>query len=350
MSEFFRPFSFSNLPEICMFFCFRPNGVDDLLKLARQFDLNLFHQNGLAEDEDKSENQKEHQHVLGAGHAKDQTDELDFLFDGPTQHVSASALSQPLTEPAEPAPPSGPVTSTAFEDDWDDNDFLNDSLVIEMTQNPQQQNFTAPKFCSTQKPLGSAGGDVSGSRPPAGTLRPDPNSSVSKDPEESHRNRFCPVPIGSQWTQQKPCLSHQTSPIRTSSSSRTFQKPDDLLEDDELLAAVWSQPARSEPVQSEPDQSQPFWDDPTDDYLLCEVCEYLENQIVAAEQMPAPSENRNAPPASASSTLANRTMVGAGPSAAGGPWLSRSIQRGPFTFKKPSSPVSMATSQGETAP
>lgn len=357
---FFRPFSFSHLPEICMFFCFRPNGVDDLLKLARQFDLNLFHQNGSAEDEDEDENENEPQHVLGAGHAKDQTDELDFLFDGPTQHVSAGALSQPLTEPAEPAepaPPSGPVTSIAFEDDWDDDDFLNDSLVIEMTQNPLQQNFTAPKFCSTQKPLGSAGGHVSGSRPLAGTLRSDPNSSVRKDREESHRNRFSPVPIGSRWTQQKPCLSHQTSPVRTSSSSRTFrkppplyQKPDDLLEDDELLAAVWSQPARSEPVQSEPDRSQPFWDDPADDDLLCEVCEDLENQIVAAEQMPAPSENRSTPPASASSTLANRTMVGAGPSAAGGPWLPRSIQRGPFTFKKPSGPVSMATSRGETAP
>lgn len=256
------------------------------------------------------------------------------------------------------------MTSIAFVDDWDDDDFLNDSLVVEMTQNPLQQNFTAPKFCSTQKPLGSAVEQMSGSRPLAETPWSDLNGSVRKNREESQRNWFSPVPIGSRWNQQKPHLAHQTSPVKTSSSPRTFQKPpslnqkpDDHLEDDELLAAVWSQPDRSEPVQSEPDQSQTFWDDPADDYLLCEVCEDLENQIVAAEQMVAPSENRSTPPASASSTLANRTMVGvastkaaAGPSAARGQGLPRSIQRGPFTFKKPSGPVAMATSQGETAP
>lgn len=340
-----------------LFACFRSNGVDDLLKLARQFDLNLFHQSGSDEDEP--------QEVFGPGDAEVQSDELDFLFDGPTQHVSTTALSQPLTEPAEPAaPPSGPAISVAFEDDWGDDDFLNDSLVIEMTQNPLQQNFTAPKFCSTQKPLGSAVGPMNGSRSPAGTLRSDPTSSIRKDREESQQNWFSPVPIGSQWNQQTPCLSQQTSPVQTSSSSRTLQKPqalnrkpDKLLEDDELLAAVWSQAACSKPVQSEPSQSQSLWDDPADDDLLCEVCEDLENQIVAAEQIAAPSENHSTPPASASSTLANGTMVGvastkigAGPSAAGGPWLPRSIQRGPFTFKKPSVPVSMVTSQGENAP
>lgn len=352
--------------------------MDDLLKLARQFDLNLFHQSDGAEDE------LLHQDVLTPGDAEVRTDELDFLFDGPTQRLSAGALSQPLAEPAESAepaepaesaPPSGPLASVAFEDDWDDDDFLNDSLVMEATQNPMQQNFAAPKFCSTQKPLGSAGGVVGGTRPPAGTPGSDQNSSVRKDREEAQRNRFSPVPVRSQWTQQEPRLSHQTSPAQTSSSSsRTFQKPPplyqepaDLLDDDELLAAVWSQPVRSEPVQSEPVRSepvrsepvrsQPVWDDLADDHLLCEVCEDLENQIVVAEQTAAPGGNHRTPPASAGSSLGGSSVAGvvsatagAGPSAAGGPWLPWSVQRGPFTFKKPSGPVSTVTSPGETAP
>lgn len=346
--------------------------MDDLLKLARQFDLNLFHQSDGAEDE------LLHQDVLTPGDAEVRTDELDFLFDGPTQRLSAGALSQPLAEPAEPAesaPPSEPLASVAFEDDWDDDDFLNDSLVMEATQNPMQQNFAAPKFCSTQKPLGSAGVVVGGTRPPAGTPGSDQNSSVRKDREEAQRNRFSPVPVRSQWTQQEPRLSHQTSPAQTSSSSsRTFQKPPplyqepaDLLDDDELLAAVWSQPVRSEPVQSEPVRSepvqsepvrsQPVWDDLADDHLLCEVCEDLENQIVVAEQTAAPGGNRRTPPASAGSSLGGSSVAGvvsatagAGPSAAGGPWLPWSVQRGPFTFKKPSGPVSTVTSPGETAP
>lgn len=287
--------------------------------------MNLLNQSGSTEDEN------EPQDLFDPADSKVQTDELDFLFDGPTQQLSAGALSQPLTEPAEPAPPSGPVMSIAFEDDWDDDDFLNDSLVIEMTQNPLQQSFTAPKFCSTQNPLGLAGEHTGGTLLPAGTRKSDLSSSVRKDQEESQQNQFSPVRIGSLWTQQGP--------------------------KEELLTAVWSQPAPSDHFQSEPDQSQSFWDDPADDYLLCEVCEDLENRIVAAEQIAAPSKNRRPPPASIGSTLDTRTMVkvasktaGMGSSSAGGPCFPQSIQRGPFTFKKPSGPVSIVTSQGETAP
>lgn len=62
--------------------------MDDLLKLARQFDLNLFHQSGSGEDENEPPD------LFGPGDANVHTDELDFLFDGPTQHLSAGALSQ----------------------------------------------------------------------------------------------------------------------------------------------------------------------------------------------------------------------------------------------------------------
>lgn len=327
--------------------------MDDLLKLARQFDLNLFQQSDGAEDQLLS------QDIFSPpGGGEVQTDDLDFLFDGPTQQLSGRALSQPPTaKPAEPAPPSGPAACVAFEDDWDDDDFLNDSLVMEMTQNPLQQNFASPKFSSTQKPLHPAGGVVGRTRPLAGTPGSDPNSSVMKDREEAQRNQFSPVLVGSRWTHQESHRSTQTSPTKTSSSSscRTLQNPPgDFLDDEELLSAVWSQPVppepvESKPVRSEPVQSQPVWDDPADDHLLCEVCEDLENQMVAAEtDVPAALPSRTCETPSAS--VVGGATAGAGPAAPTGPWLPQSVQRGPFTFKKPSGPVSTATGPGETAP
>lgn len=330
----------------------RPNGVDDLLKLARQFDLNLIHQS------EGSKNEQFSQDIFAPEDADGQTDELDFLFDGPTQRLSVGTLTQPLTEPAEPEPSSGPVASIAFEDDWDEDDFLNDSLVMEMTQNPLQQNLTHPRFCSTQKPLGLAEGVRGGIYPPTRTSGSDSNGSVKEDWEKAQRNWFSPVPVGSRRIQREPRLSHQTSPLRASSSSKTFQKSPsfnqksvDLLDDDELLAAVLSQPVSSEPVGS-----QLGWDDLVDDHLLCEVCEDLENQIVAAEQRVVLGKTRRTPSVSTGSSLASRPVeslasvtTGLGSLAAGGASLTSSVQRGPFTFKKPSNPISMATSQASVA-
>ncbi|KAF1394537.1 hypothetical protein PFLUV_G00001350 [Perca fluviatilis] len=179
----------------------RPNGVDDLLKLAKQFDLNMFHQ-----DEEAAEQQHQHSLELLSEDILDfendfsspsppgdrppaakappppdhhMEDDLDFLFDGPTQLVSGNLSqvastarpSQPQWKAAFPEEASGKPAPSAssqppgvaaararqgasapdeFEDDWADDDLLlDDSLVLEVTQNPQ--NFVAPKHCSTQK-------------------------------------------------------------------------------------------------------------------------------------------------------------------------------------------------------
>ncbi|XP_028457590.1 ewing's tumor-associated antigen 1 [Perca flavescens] len=157
----------------------RPSGVGDLLKLARQFDLNMFHR-----DEEAAEQQHQRSLELLSEDILDfendfsspsppgnrpppddhhMEDDLDFLFDGPTQLVSGN-LSQEAAFPQEasgkaasvsspppgvPAARQGAPPPDEFEDDWADDDFLDDSLALEMTQNPQ--NLVAPERCSTQK-------------------------------------------------------------------------------------------------------------------------------------------------------------------------------------------------------
>ncbi|XP_037327847.2 ewing's tumor-associated antigen 1 [Pungitius pungitius] len=156
----------------------RPNGVDDLLKLAKQFDFNMFHR-------DEEEAEEMHQQSLellsedilsGASPALPEgrrrpdphvEDELDFLFDGPTQRFSGNLSQLTQVKPPAQGAPGTPAASShdpgagvsgaganaalardEFEDDWENDDLLNDSLVLEMTQNPQK--FCAPQHCSTQ--------------------------------------------------------------------------------------------------------------------------------------------------------------------------------------------------------
>ncbi|KAL3066394.1 hypothetical protein OYC64_016364 [Pagothenia borchgrevinki] len=174
----------------------RLNTVDDLLKLAKQFDFNMFRQ-----EEDEEEELKDlHQQSLellsddildqndfspslpgnqppavSPGpdvqlHPMDQhmEDDLDFLFDGPTQHLSGNLSLVLSAQPSQAKPaakeasgktsasshtptPVVPTSNTKddFDDDWENDDLLNDSLVLEMTQNPHK--FISPKHASTQK-------------------------------------------------------------------------------------------------------------------------------------------------------------------------------------------------------
>ncbi|XP_036413166.1 ewing's tumor-associated antigen 1 [Colossoma macropomum] len=221
----------------------RPNVVDDLLKLAKQFDFNMIRQDEShfqtrqqsseeAMDEDQElfydenhppappQNDSEAERALqeleeaetsGGGDPMDDValgqemdDDLDLLFDGSTQQISGclsqgwSGRSQDRPEITQgTAAPSGNCTSATnvpavtaalcssssrqslaagvggasepgiasvsaklgnsrqvcsandFEDDWSNDDLLDDSLVFDMTQNPQL--FSAPQHSSTQK-------------------------------------------------------------------------------------------------------------------------------------------------------------------------------------------------------
>ncbi|GLD67703.1 ewing's tumor-associated antigen 1-like isoform X2 [Lates japonicus] len=329
----------------------RPNGVDDLMKLAKQFDFNMFRQ-GEEEVEDMLQQSPEllPEDVLdfendfspavssAAGTNarvdldRQMEDDLDFLFDGPTQHVSG-ALSQASTAlPSQIKPAllssskeaSGkPPVSDEFEDDWENDDLLNDSLVLEMTQNPQI--FAAPKHCSTQKPAGV--GKSSAAAPTCGDIRIDQsavcktakdnvkqratfklesnphfsvkriqtNSEVDFSSEAaskaSQQTRFgSSAETGSRCTwqtlnpvksdQQKPQFLQRTS---VSSSVSSAAKPAQRFPNKPEVVSSHVEPAAvSNFLDDDLDaffSSEPVWDDPADDDLLCELCEDLENQI-----------------------------------------------------------------------
>ncbi|KAF3852674.1 hypothetical protein F7725_006029, partial [Dissostichus mawsoni] len=262
----------------------RLNTVDDLLKLAKQFDFNMFRQ-----EEDEEEELKDlHQQSLellsddildqndfspplpgnqppavspGADvqlHLMDQhmEDDLDFLFDGPTQHLSGN-LSQVLSAQPSKAKPAAkeasgktsasshsptPVVPTSntkddFDDDWENDDLLNDSLVLEMTQNPHK--FISPKHASTQN------------QPSQVTF-----------PRESQTNV---VQSAVSKVEKDNCFKSARFSVYLANIKHVVSTPAVSEHQEEDLSIFF--------------ESDPVWDDLADDDLLCEMCEDVENQI-----------------------------------------------------------------------
>lgn len=301
-------------------FCSRSNGVHDLLKLAKQFDF-MFHQD--EEDEQRSELLSQDVFQPDADPAAAEAeppmdDDLDFLFDGATQPVSG-----PLTAPdsSSAAHVQGTLTSDGFEDDWEDDDLLNDSLLLEMTKNPRK--FTSPKFCSTQKAPGCGGGPQS----PAGpSLDASPAGRVPKRPLSARAG-------GAEWT--GPVRRQQQEAAGGSSSAAA----------DQNLSPRSRRPAGDDPV----------WDDPADDQLLCELCEDLEKQLQRErERLPPPQQraalqpaNRNLPPP----TGCLSKVPAAGTAQTGfQPAPKRSSHYGQYTFKKPVHPMTFKGGGAPVAP
>ncbi|XP_015249318.1 PREDICTED: LOW QUALITY PROTEIN: ewing's tumor-associated antigen 1 homolog [Cyprinodon variegatus] len=341
----------------------RTNGVEDLLRLARQFDLNMFHQDEEEEDEDESSRQDESCFPgnlqpatnMAAGSEPQPppdrllVDDLDFLFDGPTQRLSGDLSQAPSQTRSASASVevnrkpsvSGSGSATGknkqdsvpieFEDDWDNDDLLNDSLVLEMTQNPL--SFMVPELCSTQKPAGSARaperaapgqsslgrvtprlvsldkssagrvGPPAGSRVEKENLRPaaafKPNRTFGSPRKSIEANTSSAQQVGSGSKNQNrfrslsgpqltgPTSSFKQEPQRTQNNLRTpagtaetlGSNQVDFLDDD--LDSLFS--------------SEPVWDDPADDDLLCEMCDDLENQILIQVQLKTEPSTRQAP-------------------------------------------------------
>ncbi|XP_066535501.1 ewing's tumor-associated antigen 1 [Hoplias malabaricus] len=153
--------------------------VEDLMKLAKQFDINMTRQ----DEERQLENintkglpkpcksTADHNTVLGGINSSagnqvsfpfkpkvlSHEEELHALFDGPTQSMSgrlsppsANGSQESRTEPAAVSVErpdvahskkfpdhAAQVPKSDFDDDWENDDLLNDSFVLEMTQNPE---------------------------------------------------------------------------------------------------------------------------------------------------------------------------------------------------------------------
>ncbi|XP_067115764.1 ewing's tumor-associated antigen 1 [Osmerus mordax] len=174
----------------------RQNGVDDLIKLAKQFDFNmlrqdeehvLIHNESVISDMLYFEDEKCQPSLFLSNRGlekapsalqtnvressvllppdQDMEDDLNFLFDGPTQHISGNLSQNSLARSLEmktvptafskvipgkdtnsghsvvPPVSSSPhvkhgSTHVDFDDDWENDDLLDESFGFDMTQNP----------------------------------------------------------------------------------------------------------------------------------------------------------------------------------------------------------------------
>ncbi|XP_056291604.1 uncharacterized protein etaa1b [Pseudoliparis swirei] len=241
----------------------RQSSVDDLLKLARQFDENM------QQDRETSERLD-----AGGDAFRDRADapeppgarvpkcppssdpveaELRALFDGSTQRVSgrlsqgSSARSQEAKR--QPAPTSAGGSAPAagrgssndwddFEDDWDADDLLDDS-------------FELPTADGRDRPLGTAPVGTPPARPPP---KPSALREACPEPKTSNRSTFRSEP--------NPHLRSAEVPGGSESA------PADLRPDAAKTASV--------PIPGDADADGSWDDDGVDDALLCQVCDRVE--------------------------------------------------------------------------
>ncbi|KAF6728178.1 Ewing's tumor-associated antigen 1 [Oryzias melastigma] len=228
----------------------RRSSVENLLKLARQFDENM-QRDGEALDEDGL-----HQaaNTTDRDLKKDQTEaELQALFDCSTQAVSgrlSEVFSQDAKEHPAGSADSGTVRQTGaddhwddFEDDWENDDLLNDSLVLKLTEDPKEPLGLPPASTGSRRSCGAL--EEACLKPKATTrstfrLAPNPH--------------FQPKEVsGSGFTAVRPKLQPSTVD-RTSSlqpgQTRSSKEPDKQISDSS-------------------------WGD-EDDALLCQACDSME--------------------------------------------------------------------------
>ncbi|KAM9847998.1 uncharacterized protein etaa1b [Aulostomus maculatus] len=327
----------------------RQSSVDDLVKLARQFDKNM-QQNKETSEQLNTINNSLNEHVTTSStklaetsvpsnvknpkclSSPDQVEaELHALFDCSTQRVSGalsqgsfkSACSQDRTEqPATPVEPrrselksadksgssSHPAEETEafsasnpddFDDDWENDDLLNDSLVLAMTQIPDQQhntNLKAPLQADTKTNTAQL---ISPRKATASTNSSQQVSSCSAlqelCPKTKTTNRstfklgpnpnFHPRTAAkkSGFTAVQPKL--QPSGQNTATTTTTLSTP---------------QPASVTNAQTRPcisadslkDISDSLWDDGDDDALFYQVCDSVE-RISNSQPLQASPGNLN---------------------------------------------------------
>ncbi|KAJ8246173.1 hypothetical protein GJAV_G00264510 [Gymnothorax javanicus] len=383
----------------------RQSDVEDLMKLAKQFDFNMHQQDraqveevydGLVEEEDgekelrslensppplptgavtsgrvpASQTRKCSAPLPADRRTLDQnvTDDFDALFDEPTQRISgrlsqpSSSLSQegrappgavsrkdalcgngrdfgpgtlPSVSSAAVKKPEGgaPSSSAHFvDDDWDNDDLLNDSIVMEMTQNLDL--FAPPKHCSTQigpsaKQTDSTQKVSAGIGSPGQSLKENGGNSRNglcqgKNLKAKNRSTFRletnpNFHVKETLSGDRPSSSHGLESIKPGSEGALQSRPKGQLQphNPKLLEpshghslktqtvpsvqpAIVQQSSSTvisshveEPVDAMNDDldsifaSDSLWDDGDDDDLLCQVCEDVEKLSQSQASEPA---------------------------------------------------------------
>ncbi|KAL6487510.1 hypothetical protein MHYP_G00041360 [Metynnis hypsauchen] len=251
----------------------KSNNVEDLRKLAKQFDINMTRQDEERQLENKGRNTEGHNKqdksianhsVLDGIEASDgkqvpvpakpeglsHEEELHALFDGPTQYLSGR-LSPPSVNGSQESR-TGPaaldakrpdsagsknspedaaqVPKSVFDDDWDNDDLLNDSFVLEMTQNadlscsgPKKTGSVMSSKCEATNVASSSG---SGSRASCSPLLLSSNSNrysrtLSKAPYTNPSTfRPQPAPVNTGIAQQLPKTSLDLAKMERSENNQ----------------------------------------------------------------------------------------------------------------------------------
>lgn len=264
--------------------------------------------------------------------ARQEEEELQALFDGPTQHVSgrlsppsANCTPESSTEPVaqagqrsssaaiKNAPVDAPkATEAKFDDDdWENDDLLNDTFVLEMTQNPvslnvaQKQSTAQPKSCSKKCNFeAKVNPSVSNGR----NICFETQQSTSKsstftktlDVKTSNRSTFRlkpPAPVQNHTTEKL----LKTSPVnqekqKTQPSQGTKQvELDGMTKDGEVSSqssSVQFDGVSEEDMKSLFD-SDSLWNDEDDDDLLFQACDDVEKLSASQEQQRRSEKYKN---------------------------------------------------------
>ncbi|XP_059422756.1 ewing's tumor-associated antigen 1 [Carassius carassius] len=319
----------------------RQSNVEDLMKLAKQFDINMTRQDKEKKQESTEQINKQQsdgkatterstsvkvsseQLTSCSSQARQDEAELQALFDGPTQHISGR-LSPPSinctpeskAEPVAPAEQklkSAPVdapktTKVDFDDDWENDDLLNDSFVVEMTQNTVPLNVA-------QKPSTAQPGSCFSRCHVVAEVHPSVNFCLETQKNISKTSTFTQTLPGVQTSNQstfrsKPPASAQnhttdkllkTSPVdqvrqQTHSSQSTRQVQLDRMTKD-CGASSQASSAKFDGVSEEDMKSlfdsDSLWNDEAEDDLLCQACDDVEKLSASQEQQRRNEENKN---------------------------------------------------------
>ncbi|KAK7140662.1 hypothetical protein R3I94_013063 [Phoxinus phoxinus] len=331
----------------------RQSNVEDLKKLAKQFDINMTRQ-----DKEKRQKSSEERNKLNklqsdgtattekstsipvslekltgcSSLAHQEEEELQALFDGPTQHgsgrlspPSANCTPESSTDPVaqagqtsssaaiKNAPVDAPkATEAQFDDDWENDDLLNDTFVLEMTQNPvsmnaaQKPSTAQPKSCSKKC-----------------------NFEVKVNPSVSNGRNIC---FETQQSTSKSSTFTKTLPdVKTSNRSTFSLKPSASVQNHTAEKLLKTSPVNQEKQQTPPSQgtkqveldgmtkdggvssqsssgqfdgvseedmkslfdSDSLWNDEDDDDLLFQACDDVEKLSASQEQQRRSEKYKN---------------------------------------------------------
>ncbi|XP_070772584.1 ewing's tumor-associated antigen 1 homolog [Enoplosus armatus] len=314
----------------------RQSSVDDLMKLARQFDENMQQDRETSEQLNTVNNNlnecvntsktklaetsfPSNVKDLKCPSSSDQVEaELHALFDCSTQIVSgqlsqgssASACSQEIKDQpgtdlktadksgsaAHPAEEKGSCGFSGnscddFDDDWENDDLLNDSFVLAMTQDPDQQHDTNPKTTLQSTTNTYTTRFTSVCKPTANTNSAHQPSNLHSKPSYSALRELCPKPKTTNRSTFKlePNSHFQTRPAAKEVSESSFtviqpkskmpvQKfaPTKTLSTPQPDKITNDQKETSVAADSVKDISDSLWDNGDDDALLYQVCDSVE--------------------------------------------------------------------------